>query len=102
MERNDLAFYRGWLRKAPGQPRCVWLYQCLPDEIAENNKFNPFPGFHAHTLSRQFQMFGKDGLRGFQQAQAAAITPEQKQRVAVFAKDEMLAGWQKWEAKQKR
>ncbi len=65
MERNDLAFYRGWLRKAPGRLHGVWLYQCFPDEIAENNKFKPFPGFHAHTLSRQFRMFAKDGVRGF-------------------------------------
>ena len=202
MERNDLAFYRGWLQKAPGRLHCVWLYQCFPDEIAENNHFHPFPGFHAHTLSRQFQMFAQDQVRGFflcgvasyidgyltfrcledpsfdvdraldefftlyygptaaapmkelylgientfmspanypvtvqkddihfhqteemawqylgtadrmanwakllAQAQAAALTPEQKQRVDIFAKDlwaDMLAGQQHWAAKQKR
>ena len=201
MERNDLAFYQGWLRKAPGRLHCVWLYQCFPDEIAENNQFKAFPGFHAHTLSRQFQMFARDQVRGFflcgvasyidgyltfrslddpffevdrvleefftryygpaaapmkalylgieqtymtpanypetvqrddihfhqteemawkylgtaermatwskllEQAQAAASTPEQKQRVAIFAKDlwaDLVAGRQKWEAKQKR
>ena len=64
MERNDLAFYRGWLEKAPGRLHCVWLYQCFPDEIAENNRFKAFPGFHAHTLSRQFQMFARDQVRG--------------------------------------
>ena len=64
MERNDLAFYQGWVRQAPGRLHCVWLYQCFPDEIAENNRFKPFPGFHAHTLSRQFQMFGRDKVRG--------------------------------------
>jgi hypothetical protein len=64
MELNDLAFYQGWLRKAPGRLHCVWLYQCFPDETAEVNRFKPFPGFHAHTLSRQFQMFGRDQVRG--------------------------------------
>lgn len=64
MERNDLAFYQGWVRKAPGRLHCVWLYQCFPDEIAEGNHFKPFPGFHAHTLSRQFQMFARDHVRG--------------------------------------
>ena len=64
MERNDLAFYKGWVRKVPGRLHCVWLYQCFPDEIAENNHFKPFPGFHAHTLSRQFQMFRRDRVRG--------------------------------------
>lgn len=64
MERNDLAFYQGWERKVPGRLHCVWLYQCFPDEIAENNHFQPFPGFHAHTLSRQFQMFERDHVRG--------------------------------------
>jgi len=64
MERNDLAFYQGWIRKVPGRLHCVWLYQCFPDEIAENNHFKPFPGFHAHTLSRQFQMFARDQVRG--------------------------------------
>ena len=201
MERNDMAFYHGWLQKAPGRLHCVWLYQCFPDEIAENNKFHPFPGFHAHTLSRQFQMFAQDKVRGFflcgvasyidgyltfrclddpafdvdraldefftlyygpaaapmkelylgiektymtpanypltvqkddlhfhqteemawkylgtpdrmanwakllEKAQAAARTPEQKQRVDIFAKDlwaDMLAGQEKWAAKQKR
>ncbi|HOW66958.1 MAG TPA: DUF4838 domain-containing protein [Candidatus Paceibacterota bacterium] len=64
MERNDMAFYQGWVRQAPGRLHCVWLYQCFPDEIAENNQFKPFPGFHAHTLSRQFQIFGRDKVRG--------------------------------------
>lgn len=64
MERNDMAFYQGWLRKAPGRLHCVWLYQCFPDEIAENNHFKPFPGFHAHTLARQIQMFSRDKVRG--------------------------------------
>jgi hypothetical protein len=201
MERNDMAFYQGWLHKAPGRLHCVWLYQCFPDEIAENNHFKPFPGFHAHTLSRQFQMFGRDKVRGIflcgvasyidgyltfrslddpfydmdraldefftryygpaaapmkqlylaieqtymtpanypetvqrddihfhqseemawkylgtaermaawakwvEQARAAASTPEQKQRVAIFEKSiwsDMVAGRQQWEAKQKR
>ena len=65
MERNDTAFYQGWLRKAPDRLHCVWLYQCFPDEIAEGNSFRAFPGFHAHTLTRQFQMFARDKVRGF-------------------------------------
>jgi hypothetical protein len=64
MERNDMAFYRQWVAKVPGRLHCLWLYQCFPDEIAENNHFRPFPGFHAHTLSRQFQMFAADKVRG--------------------------------------
>ena len=65
MERNDLALYKGWCAKAPGRLACVWLYQCFPDEIGDVNRFQVFPGFHAHILSRQFRMFAADGVRGF-------------------------------------
>lgn len=201
MERNDLAFYRGWLDQAPGRLHCVWLYQCFPYEIAETHGFIAFPGFHAHTLARQFQMLARDRVRGIflcgvadyvdgyltfrslddpffdldaaleefftryygpaapplkalyldiertymtpanypeavqredahfhqseemawkhlgtsdrmagwaklmEQARAAATTPEQRERVAVFAKDiwgRMVEGRRKWEAKQKQ
>jgi hypothetical protein len=65
MERNDLAFYQQWAAKVPGRLHCVWLYQCFPYEIGDVNHFQTFPGFHAHTLVRQFQRFAADKVRGF-------------------------------------
>jgi hypothetical protein len=59
-----MAFYEGWRAKAPGRMQCVWLYQCFPDEIGDGNGFVAFPGFHAHTLARQFRMFAADEVRG--------------------------------------
>ena len=64
MERNDMAFYKGWCAKAPGRLHCVWLYQCFPYERGDVSNFRTFPGFHAHTLARQFQMFAADKVRG--------------------------------------
>ena len=64
MERNDLAFYKGWCAKAPGRLHCLWLYQCFPYERGDVYGFRAFPGFHAHTLGRQFRMFAADGVRG--------------------------------------
>jgi hypothetical protein len=65
MERNDLAFYSQWCAKAPGRVQCVWLYQCFPYEIGDTNGFLAFPGFHGHTLARQFKRFAADRVRGF-------------------------------------
>jgi hypothetical protein len=64
MQRNDMAIYKQWVQKAPHRLHCVWLYQCFPGEIADGNGFKAFPGFHAHTLSKQFQMFAADKVRG--------------------------------------
>ncbi len=64
MERNDMAFYKGWCAKAPGRLHCVWLYQCFPYERGDVQGFFAFPGFHAHTLARQFPRFAADKVRG--------------------------------------
>jgi hypothetical protein len=64
MQRNDRAIYKQWVQKIPDRLHCVWLYQCFPGEIADGNGFRAFPGFHAHILSQQFQMFAGDKVRG--------------------------------------
>lgn len=63
MEKNDMAFYREWVEKEKGRRLLVWLYYCFP-ELLTRRGFHCFPGFFAHTASRQFKMFHRDGIWG--------------------------------------
>ncbi len=64
MERNDMAIYKSWTTKEKDRPIYLWLYYTFPEEIAMNQGWHCFPGFFAHTLDRQFEMFARDGIRG--------------------------------------
>ncbi len=45
-------------------PMYLWLYNTFPVEIANNGLFNCFPGFFAHEVKRQFDIFNELGIRG--------------------------------------
>lgn len=64
MERNDMHFYREWVRRERGRRLFLWLYYCFPEENGRYGNFNCFPGFFAHTAARQIKMFARDGIRG--------------------------------------
>ena len=63
MEQNDMAFYGEWVREEKGRKLLLWLYYCFP-ELVTRQGFHCFPGFFAHTASRQFRMFHRDGIWG--------------------------------------
>jgi hypothetical protein len=64
---NDLAALKAWADESreSGRPLYLWLYYCFPVEVAQNGKFNCFPGFFAHTIGEQFRLFDRYGIRGF-------------------------------------
>jgi hypothetical protein len=62
---NELKALQAWVSESQGQrPLYLWLYYTYPKEIADNGKFQCFPGFFAHTIAEQFKLFHKLGIRG--------------------------------------
>jgi len=45
-------------------PMYLWLYNTFPVEVANNGRFYCFPGFFAHEVKRQFDVFKELGIRG--------------------------------------
>ena len=45
-------------------PMYLWLYNTFPVEIANNGRFNCFPGFFSHEVKRQFDIFKKLEIQG--------------------------------------
>ena len=45
-------------------PMYLWHYHTFPTEIANNGKFYAFPGFFAHDLKKQFDLYHKLDIRG--------------------------------------
>jgi len=54
---------REWERKED-VPMYLWLYNTFPVEIANNGKFYCFPGFFAHEVKKQFDLFKELNIRG--------------------------------------
>lgn len=63
MQNAELNFYRDWVNEK-GRPLYVWLYHLLPELNLGGAPYHFFPGFHAHSIGRQFKMFARDGVRG--------------------------------------
>lgn len=63
MQNAELNFYRDWVGEKT-RPLYVWLYHLIPELNLSGVPYRFFPGFHAHTLSRQLKMFARDGIRG--------------------------------------
>jgi hypothetical protein len=61
--RNDIKFYKRWVEKKD-RPIYLWLYYCFPEENALGGGYQCFPGFMAHTASRQIKMYHEDGVKG--------------------------------------
>ncbi len=61
---NDLALYKEWIARNKGRRFYLWLYYCFPEEVAINGGWHCFPGFFAHTQSKLYKMFARDGIRG--------------------------------------
>lgn len=61
--RNDIKFYKRWV-EGQDRPIYLWLYYCFPEENALVGGYHCFPGFMAHTASRQIKMYHEDGVKG--------------------------------------
>lgn len=61
--KKQLRRLREW-DKREKVPMYLWLYHCFPLEVADNGRFYCFPGFIAHELARQFDLFEKLDIKG--------------------------------------
>jgi len=61
---DELRLLQQWGTEGVGRPLYLWLYYTFPVETANNGKYHCFPGFFAHTIGEQFQLFRKYGYRG--------------------------------------
>ncbi|MDD5708459.1 MAG: DUF4838 domain-containing protein, partial [Kiritimatiellae bacterium] len=59
---NEINALKSWATRK--NPLYLWLYDCFPSVIASEAKFHCFPGFFAHTTSKQFKLFHRLGVRG--------------------------------------
>ncbi len=62
LKAHDRFFYKQWVQQ--DRPIHLWNYYCFPMEPAVISGWNCFPGFSAHTLAEQIQMYHRDGVRG--------------------------------------
>ena len=63
-QQNDQAVLDAWVAESKSRPKLLWLYYCYPSVIAANNNFRCFPGFFAHTIVNQMQMYRTAGILG--------------------------------------
>jgi hypothetical protein len=61
---SELKLLRDWGTEGVGRPLYLWLYYTFPVETANNGKYHCFPGFFAHTIGKQFELFRRYGYRG--------------------------------------
>jgi len=66
MKKNEVAFYKEWVKEAQNSGREIylWNYLCFPTERGLIGKFNVFPGFNVHELSSQIKMYASDKVKG--------------------------------------
>ncbi len=64
MEANDRKVLADWRRQDPERPIYLWLYYCFPALNAKYSKFHYFPGFFAHRVVEQMQLFHATKVRG--------------------------------------
>lgn len=61
---NELELLKQWGTESAGRPLYLWLYYTFPVERARNGKYHCFPGFFAHAIGQQFELFRKYGILG--------------------------------------
>lgn len=64
MEANDRKVLTEWRERDPDRPLYLWLYYCFPALNARSGSYHYFPGFFAHQVVRQMQMYHDAGIRG--------------------------------------
>jgi hypothetical protein len=61
---HEIDLLNQWAAQEKDRPLYLWLYYTFPLEIANNGGFHCFPGFFAHAIGTQFELFRKRGVRG--------------------------------------
>jgi hypothetical protein len=61
---HEVALLEDWRAQYPDRTLYLWLYYTFPVETAYYGKFHCFPGFFAHAIGEQFELFRKYDYRG--------------------------------------
>ncbi len=61
---HEVNLLEQWRQEYPGRTLYLWLYYTFPVEVANNGKFHCFPGFFAHAVGEQFDLFRQHDYRG--------------------------------------
>jgi len=63
---NEIKLLKEWGEKCKkdNRPLYLWLYYTFPKEIAVMKGFHCFPGFFAHKIKEQFDLFKKLNIKG--------------------------------------
>ncbi len=61
---HEVELLKQWRQEYPDRTLYLWLYYTFPVEIALNGNFHCFPGFFAHSIGRQFELFRQQDFRG--------------------------------------
>ncbi|MBC7288926.1 MAG: DUF4838 domain-containing protein, partial [Armatimonadetes bacterium] len=63
---HELRLLKAWADEAArsGRRLYLWLYYTFPVEFANNGKYHCFPGFFAHVIAKEFELFRRYGYRG--------------------------------------
>ena len=64
MEANDRKVLWDWRREEPSRPIYLWLYYNFPALNATFGDFHYFPGYFAHTVASQMDLYHANGIRG--------------------------------------
>jgi hypothetical protein len=65
IQENDRAVLDAWVAESKDRPKVAWLYYCFPSlTIGAARPFRCFPGFFAHSIVGQMQVYRKAGLCG--------------------------------------
>jgi len=63
---HEIKLLKEWGEKCKkdNRPLELWLYYTFPKEIADKRNFHCFPGFFAHKIKEQFDLFKKLNIKG--------------------------------------
>lgn len=61
---HEIDLLKQWRQTNPTRTMYLWLYYTFPVEIANGGGFHCFPGFFAHAIGEQFDLFKRYDYRG--------------------------------------
>ena len=73
LQENDRAILNAWVAESVDRPKLLWLYYCFPSLVAtrplflfsgDKPQFRCFPGFFAHTIVQQMDVYREAGICG--------------------------------------
>jgi hypothetical protein len=63
-QKNETAVLNAWVAESKERPKLLWLYYCFPSLSAVWGQYRCFPGFFAHSINHQMEVYRKAGING--------------------------------------